>query len=47
MPRLRLVFFLDGCFFASWAEHGHAAKSNRSYWIPKLARNVSRNAVSR
>lgn len=41
--RVRLAVFLDGCFWHSCPEHGSRPKSNQSYWLPKLARNVVRD----
>ena len=42
-PR-RKVIFVHGCF---WHAHGckfsHVPKSNRDYWLPKLARNAARD----
>jgi len=44
-PRLKKVIFVHGCYW-----HGHercraakTPKSNRSYWLPKLARNKERD----
>jgi DNA mismatch endonuclease (patch repair protein) len=42
-PRQRLTIFVDGCFW-----HGHPTKcrmpqSNHSYWVAKIARNVTRD----
>lgn len=43
--RLRKAVFVNGCF---WHQHrncrrSNIPKSNRQYWIPKLARNVQRD----
>lgn len=48
LPRLRLAIFVHGCF---WHQHpgcGLASKpkTRQDYWGPKLASNVSRDAVS-
>lgn len=44
-PRLRAVVFVHGCY---WHQHScpHGVRqpqSNRSYWLPKLRRNVQRD----
>ena len=46
--RLRKVIEVRGCF---WHQHGkciesHVPKSRREYWLPKLKRNVRRDAVN-
>lgn len=43
IPSLKLVLFCDGCFYHGCPRHGHVPKSNRSYWVPKLERNVRRD----
>lgn len=48
LPRYRTVIQVHGCF---WHQHPGCKLSNvprtrRDYWIPKLARNVERDAVS-
>ena len=47
-PGRRKVIFVHGCF---WHQHDHPGcriarrpKSNRRYWLPKLERNVARDA---
>lgn len=47
-PSRNKIIFVHGCFW-----HGHACpeglrkpKSNRSYWIPKIAKNRQRDAES-
>lgn len=47
VPSLRLAVFVDGCFYHSCPRHGHNPKSNKGYWVPKLARNLARDKVSR
>jgi DNA mismatch endonuclease (patch repair protein) len=42
--RQRIAVFIDGCFWHSFPEHLHLPKANADYWIPKLARNVERDA---
>ncbi|MFZ1108975.1 MAG: DNA mismatch endonuclease Vsr [Rhodomicrobium sp.] len=50
-PKYKAVIFVHGCF---WHQHGVAGcldgkqpKSNSNYWVPKLARNVERDAINR
>jgi DNA mismatch endonuclease, patch repair protein len=47
IPSLRLAVFVDGCFYHGCPEHGHNPKTNKSYWIPKLARNQARDKKNR
>ncbi len=49
-PARRKIIFVHGCF---WHQHpdpacgrAHTPRSNNSYWEPKLARNVARDAAS-
>lgn len=42
-PRARIAVFVDGCFWHSCPEHGHAPMANSAYWGPKLQRNVARD----
>ncbi|MBP2458672.1 DNA mismatch endonuclease (patch repair protein) [Clavibacter michiganensis] len=42
--RQRIAVFIDGCFWHSCPEHLSLPKANADYWIPKLARNVERDA---
>lgn len=49
LPRYRSVVFVHGCF---WHRHDcrHGRRqpaTNQAYWIPKLARNVERDAAVR
>lgn len=46
LPRHRTVIFVHGCF---WHQHGGCIdcskpRTNGAYWLPKLARNVERDA---
>lgn len=41
--RAKVAIFVDGCFWHCCPEHGQIPKANRSYWEPKLARNVERD----
>jgi DNA mismatch endonuclease, patch repair protein len=44
LPKYRTVVFVHGCF---WHQHscrlGKTPKSNKSYWLPKFARNQDRD----
>ena len=42
--RARVAVFVDGCFWHSCPDHANTPRVNRSYWEPKLARNVRRDA---
>jgi DNA mismatch endonuclease, patch repair protein len=51
LPKHRAVIFVHGCF---WHQHalarcldGRLPKSNLKYWLPKLARNVTRDVRNR
>jgi DNA mismatch endonuclease (patch repair protein) len=48
LRRHRTVIFIHGCF---WHQHrclkGRVPRTNRAYWLPKLARNKRRDARSR
>jgi DNA mismatch endonuclease (patch repair protein) len=41
--RARVAVFVDGCFWHGCPQHQVVPKSNRDYWIPKLAANVERD----
>ena len=48
-PGRKKVIFVHGCF---WHQHrdcaeGRLPRSNTDYWVPKLTRNVQRDAESR
>jgi DNA mismatch endonuclease, patch repair protein len=43
IPNWRLAIFVEGCFYHVCPKHGHTPKSNRAYWVPKLARNARRD----
>ena len=47
IPTLKLAIFADGCFYHRCPEHGHVPRSNRKYWVPKLARNLQRDKMNR
>jgi DNA mismatch endonuclease (patch repair protein) len=42
--RRRVAVFVDGCFWHCCPAHGSKPSTNQSYWSPKLARNVERDA---
>jgi DNA (cytosine-5)-methyltransferase 1 len=44
-PALGLAVFVDGCYWHQCPEHGTVPKTNRDYWVPKLKRNVARDAL--
>ena len=41
--RARVAVFVDGCFWHGCPLHQHIPKTNREYWVPKLAANVERD----
>ena len=41
--RARVAVFVDGCFWHCCRRCAVLPRSNRAYWVPKLARNVSRD----
>jgi DNA mismatch endonuclease (patch repair protein) len=42
-PRAKVAVFVDGCFWHRCPEHGSTPNANRTYWEPKLLRNVERD----
>jgi DNA mismatch endonuclease, patch repair protein len=44
-PRQRIAVFVDGCFWHCCPVHGTEPRSNREYWLPKLARNRTRDEL--
>ncbi len=44
--RAKVAVFIDGCFWHGCPEHATYPKTNESYWLPKLARNVERDRQS-
>jgi DNA mismatch endonuclease (patch repair protein) len=42
--RWRVAVFVDGCFWHGCPYHATGPKVNASYWGPKIARNVERDA---
>ena len=43
IKRLKIALFIDSCFWHRCLRHFRAPHSNRSYWIPKINRNVARD----
>jgi DNA mismatch endonuclease (patch repair protein) len=43
--RRQIAVFLDGCFWHGCPQHGNVPDRNRAYWLPKLARNLARDAA--
>ncbi|MBN9239960.1 MAG: very short patch repair endonuclease [Micrococcales bacterium 70-64] len=41
--RLRLVIYIDGCFWHGCPLHYVRPKTNADYWLPKIERNVERD----
>jgi DNA mismatch endonuclease (patch repair protein) len=39
-----LAVFVDGCFWHGCPSHAETPKTNTSYWAPKIARNIERDA---
>ena len=42
-PSMRVVIFVDGCFWHKCPKHFRGPKSKIDYWEPKIARNVTRD----
>lgn len=42
--RAKIAVFVDGCYWHGCSEHGTTAKTNVTYWSPKIARNKARDA---
>lgn len=40
----RIAVFVDGCFWHGCPRCGHIPKTNRAYWLAKLARNKRRDS---
>jgi DNA mismatch endonuclease (patch repair protein) len=41
--RAKVAVFIDGCYWHGCPEHGTTAKTNRTYWGPKIERNRVRD----
>jgi DNA mismatch endonuclease (patch repair protein) len=42
--RARVAVFVDGCWWHRCPQHYTEPKSNTGYWVPKIERNVARDA---
>lgn len=42
-PAMKVAVFVDGCFWHGCPKHATFPKTNRTYWIPKLAENKARD----
>ena len=40
----KVAVFVDGCFWHRCPKHGSLPGTNVDYWLPKLERNVERDA---
>lgn len=47
IPTLKVIIFIDGCFYHHCPKHGHIPKSNIEYWKPKLEKNKKRDKINR
>jgi DNA mismatch endonuclease (patch repair protein) len=45
-PRRRIAVFVDGCFWHSCPIHRTVPKTNRDWWVAKLAANEARDRAS-
>ncbi len=41
--KLKIVVFIDGCFWHGCPKHFKPVKSNRSYWAKKISNNIKRD----
>ncbi len=44
-PKLRLIVFVDGCFWHACPKHATKPKTNVVFWRKKFARNVERDRL--
>lgn len=42
--RAKVAVFVDGCYWHGCREHGTVARTNATYWGPKIQRNKDRDA---
>lgn len=42
-PSKKIAIFVDGCFWHCCPKHGRNPTSNKTYWLPKLKRNMERD----
>ena len=40
--KLKIAIFIDSCFWHKCPKHFRQPKSKKSYWVPKINRNVQR-----
>jgi DNA mismatch endonuclease (patch repair protein) len=45
VPMKRVAVFVDGCFWHGHPQKCRVPKTNRAYWLKKIARNVARDKV--
>jgi DNA mismatch endonuclease (patch repair protein) len=45
LPSQKLAIFVDGCFWHGCPIHSHLPKSHKSYWHPKLKKNIERDTA--
>lgn len=43
IPKLKFAVFIDSCFWHGCRYHSHIPKSNKKYWVNKIARNKARD----
>jgi len=43
LKNLKIAIFVDSCFWHKCPRHFRQPKSNKTYWIPKIDRNVKRS----
>lgn len=43
-PRIKVAVFVNGCYWHGCPKHYKVPKTNASYWLPKIQRNVERDA---
>lgn len=44
-PNLKVAIFVDGCFWHGHPKKCRIPKTNRKYWVSKIARNISRDKL--
>lgn len=42
-PKARVAVFVDGCFWHGHPQKCRMPKTNRAYWMKKIARNIARD----
>lgn len=43
-PRAKIAVFINGCFWHGCPQHFVQPKTNSDYWLPKINRNIERDA---